>query len=362
MPNTLAYGFSNLQDVFDENVTDVQVETLDQAVRDSAQAHSEDVNALTSTFVEHTTVPQIRYELPGDGELQAVGENGVPLPTRAGARYTRGFPLFRGADSFGANRETWAKMTVAGLNRRMLNVQNKDARWNIRRILAAMFTNVDYVFNDENDEVGAITVGTLAKTGDGSIYPNLNGQLVTANHYVAQAAAIDNTNNPYKVAAALLRQHPSNLEPFVSFVSTSLIEDSMALSAFYVARGLEPLVNFGADVSTADDEVEEFIGFGKRVVGVANNVILVEAPRVPDGYIVTYAQGSGAPLRMREEPEVTLQGLQTVIHQMDSNFRRYDFYRKAGYGVANPVSVVVTQVGSATYSIPSGYDIRTLPG
>ena len=362
MPNTLAYGFANLQDIFDENVTNVRIETLDEAVRTSAQIHSEDLNALLATFVERTTTPQIRYELPGGGELQAVGENGTPLPTRAGARYTRGFPLFRGADSFGANREAWQKMTVGGLNRRMLNVQTKDARWNIRRILAAMFTNVDYVFDDEDDEIGAITVGTLAKTGDGSIYPNLKGELTSFNHYVGQANAISDTENPYKEAAGLLRQHPSNLEPFVAYVSTSLIEDTMALSAFYLARGLEPLVNFGADVSTADDGVEEFVGFGKRVVGVANNVILVEAPRVPDGWIITYASGSGAPLRMREEPEAGLQGLQPVIHQVDSNFRRYDFYRKAGYGVANPVSVVVTQVGSATYSIPSGFDIRTLPG
>jgi hypothetical protein len=362
--NNVAYGFMQLEDVFNRRVKELDAAIIDTAVYDSAAAYTRDFDALVTALVLPTTIFQERYELPTSGELQPMSQNGTPIPTRGYKSVLNGYPLMRGADSFGLNREGYAKLTVREMNKMMLNVQSKDARWNIRRILAAIFTNVSWTYNNEDDKQGPVTVRSLAVTGDGAIYMDYGGALVTANHYTAQASAIDNSNNPFTAQATILKSHPGNMGTIVSYIPTNLVESTQALAAFHAFRGDTPLVDYGSDVTLANDVVGEFLGFGKSVLGEVSDNVIVETPLIPSNYIVSVVMGPGMdkPIAMRQEPEADLQGLQVVPFQVDSNFRKWDFYRKAGYGVRNPIAVAVRRIGNASYAIPTGYDARTLPG
>lgn len=361
MPNQIAWGFHQLQDIFDERIRNIDVAVLNTAIETSAAAYTEDLNAMLAGMVERTTTFKERIALPSGGELQPLSQNGTPLVTRTAGRYDVAYPLMRAGDSFGANRETYAKMTVGEMNRRMVNVQIKDARWNIRRLLAAIFTNAAWTFDDEDSQVGALTIRPAATTADGAIFLDLNGDLATFEHYTAQAAAIDNANNPYAALYSLLYSHPENIEPFVAYVPPDLVAATQALAAFHPYAGATPFVNY-VNTTLADDAVGGLLGFGNRVLGEANGMVIVESRRIPAGYIVGQAAGSGPVLKMREEPELSLQGLQMVEIQVDSNFRRWDFYRKAGFGISNPVGVAVRRIGNASYAIPTGYNAAQLTG
>ncbi len=360
MPNTAAYGFMGLEDIYNQRVTDVEPEVIDTAVIDSAAAHSRDMNAILDTLVEPTTERESAFALPTGGELQPGSEFGTPVPTRGYREIEQGYPLMRGMDSFGLNREAYAKLRIGEMNKLMLNVQSKDARWMIRRLLAAIFTNVSWTFAEKGRS--SVTVRGLAVTGDGSIFLDQNGDLTTANHYTFQASAIDNSNNPYSAQETILRAHPANTGAIVTYIPSGLVATTTALSGFYEYRNPTDFVQYADNLSFAADEVNEFIGFGNEVLGVVSGNIIVLSRRMPAGYVMSVVDAIDKPLVMRQEPEESLQGLQTVPIQRDSNFRTWDFYRKAGFAIRNPIAIAVRQIGAGAYSIPSGYDARTLAG
>ncbi len=359
--NVVAYGFEKLQDVFAERVRNIDIDIIDTAITESARVYDNDLNELLSSMCERTTKFKERYLLAGSGELQPLAEDGTPIVSRPTGNYDVAYPLMRGGDAFGHNRETAAKMTVGEMNRRMLGVQTKDAKWNIRRLLAAIFTNESYTWNDEDDQVGSLTIKGLAND-DTDTYIDLNGDPVTANMYSAQAAGIADGTNPYTSLYSALYPWASNLEPFVAYINPAETVTTQALSGFDPYRGSTPWVQYGVNESLAVDEVGEYLGFGNRVLGTVSNLIVVEARRIPAGYILAQALGSGPFVRMREEPEEELQGLQMVPHQVNSNHRRWDFYRKAGFGVSNRLAAAVRRIGNASYAIPTNYDARTLMG
>lgn len=360
MANAVAYGFMKLEDIFERRVQEQQAEIIDTAVIESAAFYTRDLNAMLDDLVETVTKRDDKFELPTSGELQPGSENGTPIPTRGVQTIEQGYPMMRGMDSFGLNRESYAKLRVGEMNKMMLNVQSKDARWMIRRLLAAIFTNTSWTFSEPGH--ASVTVRGLAVTGDGSIYLNDNGELTTANHYTAQASAIDNSNNPYEAQRDILQAHPANIGPIVSYIPANLVSTTSALSDFYEYRGPDSLVDFADDVSLAVDDVANFIGFGNKVLGVVADNIIVESRRLPDNYIISVVQGVEKPLVMRQEPESTLQGLQVVPMVVDSNFRKWDFYRKAGFAVRNPIAMAVRRIGNGSYAIPTGYNAAALAG
>lgn len=360
--NAIAYGFEKLQDLFTQRVTAVAPQVLDDAIQASATVYDEDLNTLLSLWVDDLEgYPKMRVELPSAGELQPLSQNGVPVPTRMGARYEQGFPFARGGDSFGGNQEVWAKMTVGDMNRRLLNVFTKDARWNIRRILASVFTNTTWTYTDDNDTIGSLSVKGLA-SGDTDSYMGLDGSFATAQHYTAQASAIDNSNNPYSALYALLYAQGTNTGPFVAYIPPGLTATTQALSAYNPNPSLSPFVNYGVNQTLATDTVNQYLGFGDRVLGEVSQMIVVESRLLPAGYVVGVALGEGPFIKRRQEPEPELQGLRLTIHQENSNFRRYDFYRKAGYAVYRRTAAAVRRIGNGSYSIPAGFDASTMSG
>lgn len=360
MANAITYGFMQLEDVYDRRVADLEPVRIDTAVYASAAAYSRDLNALMENMVTPTTERDSAFELPTTGELQPVSENGTPIVTQNYQEITQGYPMWRGADSFGLNREAYAKITVREMDKMMVSVGSKDARWNIRRLLAAVYTNTSWTFKEKGRT--DLTVRGLAVTGDGSIYMNMNGELTTANHYTAQANAISDTDDPYAANATILRAHPSNTGVLVSYIPSSLVATTKAMSGFYPYNANDGLVDFGSDVDLAANSIGRYLSFGNEVLGVVGENVIVLSRRLPDDYVITEVTGVEKPLVMRQEPEVSLQGLQAVPVQVDSNFRKWDFYRKAGFAVRNPIAMAVRRIGNGSYAIPSGYDASTIKG
>lgn len=358
--NAITYGFQTLEDVYDQRVATLDTQLVDEAVFASADFHNRQLNAVLDTLVERTTARDAEFHLPASGELQPGSENGTPEPTQGHRSVVQGIPMWRGMDSFGFNREAYAKLTPREMDKEMLTRESRNARWHWRRLFAAIFTNVAWTFKEKGRT--DLTVRGLAVTGDGSSYMDFSGALVTAQHYTAQNAVIDNSNNPFTVNEAILRAHPANTGTIVSYIPSGLVESTRALAGFYPYNAGNGLISFGADVDLASDEAGQYLGFGKSVEGVVGESVVVASPLLPANYVVSIVQGVDRPLWMREEPEATLQGLQVVPIQVDSNFRKWDFYVKAGFAVRNPIAIAVRQISAASYSIPTGYDARVIPG
>ncbi|MBZ0287387.1 MAG: hypothetical protein K8I30_07220, partial [Anaerolineae bacterium] len=344
MANEIAYGFHKLEDIFDEKVTAQEPEVMDEAVMMSAQRYSEDLDAMLTTLTgEIQGYPKKRVQIGIGGELQPLSENGTPIPIRIGARYEQGFPLARGGDSLGWNRESFAAMTVREMNRRTIEVEKRDAAWNIRRLLAALFTNTSWTYADDDDDIGNLTIKGLA-SGDTDTYLDLNGAYATDNHYSAQANAISSTDNPFPTLYEELYEHPTNSGPFIALIPQDLTTSVMALPSFNYNPNLSPFVQYGQDVTLASEMVEEYLGFGNRVLGEVDQFIAVEARRMPSSYIVAYAAGNEAPVVGLREPN-ELAGLQSTMVMVDSNFRKWDFYRRRGYAVWDRTGAAVRRIG-----------------
>lgn len=358
--NAITYGFMQLADVYDRRVSDVEPERIDSAVYQSAELYQRDLDAVVGELVVDTTERDGAFELPTTGELQPGSENGTPVPTQNYKEIVQGYPMWRGMDSFGWNREAYAKLQVGDMDKQMLAVQNKDARWNFRRIFASFFTNASWTFKEPKRT--DVTVRGLAVTGDGAIYMDQNGDMTPANHYTFQAGAIANDANPYTANETILRAHPSNTGQIIHYIPSGLVDATKALEGWFPYNPNDGLVDYGDGVDLAAARVGQFIGFGNEIVGVVSDGIVVLSRRLPAGYVVSLVQGVDKPLFRRQEPEADLQGLQVVPFTVDSNFRKWDFYRKAGYAVRNPIAMAVRQIENGSYAIPSGYDARVLAG
>lgn len=360
MANTLAWGFGQLADVYDRRVRDVDAELIDTALFESAAMFNETVSEMEDTLVERTTQRDGAFELPTSGEPQPGSENGTPRVTKGFQEIQQGYPMFRAMDAFGYNREAYAKLTVRQMEKDYLRIETGFARWKIRRILGAIFTNASWTFKEPKRT--DLTVRGLAATGDGDIYIGYDGELTDANHYTAQADAISDDANPFEANSDILRAHPANVGRIVSYIPTGLIASTKLLEGYAPYNPNDGLINYGGLVDVASDTVAQYLTFGSEVLGVVGDNIVVVSPHMPANYVVSMVQGPESLLVMREEPETDLQGLQVVPIQEDSNFRRWDFYLKAGYAVRNPIGAAVRRIGNGSYAIPTNFDLRTLPG
>lgn len=358
MPNTVAYGFHGLADIWTSGA--FQNNTLIPVVRDAlirtAEEHNRQINQLLGTLVRRVTFPKTRVMLGGAGTLQPIDEWGNPLPTRGGEYYEIGFPIQGGGDAIGTNRVSRAMMLVSDINDRILDIQKRDADWVMRHALAAILDNASWTFTDYDPTVGNLTVKPLAN-GDTDKYAFAGGTIATDNHYRATASAISDSANPFPAIRKELDEHPENAGPFVAYVPSNLIDSVTALTE-HIEKG-DPNVVLGANADTLTSDGEQVRRFGNEVTGYlkSSRMWVVEWKRLPDNYIVCVALGSATPvLAMREYPAPELQGLFLEETSPDGNLREQRFLRYAGFGVMNRVGAVVQQIGNATYQVPAGYD------
>jgi len=355
-----AFGFLNLEHLYNQRVTQVGVQRIYDAIRESLEVHTEELDGLMRVFVRKTTVAQEQIELPGTGTLQPLTESGTPLPVRPSGNYTVAYPVKGGGTAWATDRVSQAMLTVEEANRFTWDAQRRDADWNIRHILAAIFTNTTYTYADKVGPNGAkglgdITIQPLAN-GDTVTYVRRNtGQASTDNHYLAQANAIDNSNNPFGNMRDELVEHPSNSGPLVCYIPTNLRDSVGGLTEFVEFHG-EGVLRIAAD----DDEIVSAVpdlGPGDEIVGYlkSSKFWIIEWGRLPDNYMIAQARGAMPPLKMREWPAAELQGFFTELWKPESGLNQVNLIRYAGYGVAHRVSTLVQRIGNGSYAIPSGY-------
>jgi len=347
--NTLAYGFVQYASLAAERVTTVGVQRIWDAIEASTQEHTRQLNALLASFVERTTLYKERFMLPGSGTLQALDENGNPRPVSPSGYYDVAYPIQGGGTAWGDNRVTRALLTVGEANRNTLDALRKDVDWMRRHILAAVFDNVQWTFADP--EWGDLAIEGLAN-GDTVTYLRVGGASSVDTHQLAQAASIDDSNNPFGTIYDELMEHPSNDGPVVVYVPTNLTSSIEALSAFIEVG--DPDLRYG--VSTDQIGAAFDRGFGDEVLGKVNKCWIVEWRALPDSYMIAHAQGAGPVIRMREYDDPALQGFFTEAWDSDGNHKGTRMIRYAGFGCVNRVAAVVQRIGNGSYAIPSGYD------
>jgi hypothetical protein len=359
--NVSLYGFTEIKDLYAARVITIDVQTLQTAISEAARYSTEQLNALLSGLVQRTTQHQYRYQLPGAGTLQPLDEKGNPLPIIPGGVYDVAFPLLRAGTAWGTDRVSRAKMTVADAARYTLDALLKDVDWNIRHILAALFTNVTYTYTDP--AFGALTVQPLANADATTLYVRTDGSTATDTHFFAQAAGIADATDPFTGLYTALAHHPGNSGPFVAYIATDLVATTMALSGFaevsdpdVVYSNTNPVLGTNV-VNLNNNQYGEgsMLGIGTRVLGKVDGMWIVEWSRLPSGYIFAHATGANDIVAMREEPEAELQGFFPEYFSPDGNLQETRMLRMAGYGIQNRIGAAITRIGNASYAVPTGF-------
>jgi hypothetical protein len=185
-------------------------------------------------------------------------------------------------------------------------------------------------------------------------YVKAGGGSATDTHYLAQAAAIDDSNSPFATIRDELLEHPSNRGPVVVYIPSNLRASIEALTAFIEVT--DPAVMLGANSDGLTGAIDR--GFGDEVLGYikGDQCWIVEWRALPDSYMIAHARGGGPVVKMREYPSAALQGFFPEMHSPDGNLQVTRMLRYAGFGVANRIAALAYRVGNASYAIPTGYD------
>lgn len=353
MANQVAYGFINLSDVFAKRVNDVGVDTVTTAINRTIDEHNRQMDALLSLFVTRTTKFKTRYRTPTAARLQPMDQSGRARPIRLAGQYDVAWPLQMGAAAWGGNFLAMEKLTVAEANEYTLALQTADARWMRDHILAALFTNVEWTYQDDDDEVGALTIMPLANA-DTVTYHIKRGfdAGATDDHFLGQAAGIADATNPYPTIKAELDEHPENGGVVIALIPTNLRADTEALATF-----VEPS---DSNVRLGANTLELVGSLGVSVPGSVigyetSGVWIVEWASLPDSRIIGVTSEGPRPIAMREDEVESLRGFREVARRNDHPWYERQYLRRAGFGAWNRVGAVVMEVGDASYDIPTGY-------
>jgi len=350
MSNTLAYGFSNLLDIFPAAVTE-NLEAVNTAMQQFKDEHNRQMQNLFGLFCEYTTNNKGRYNTLADAEMQESDEYTEGLPIKGGDRYDVAWPILSGILSQGLTEEAAKKMTVEEANRKALQVQLADIKFLRKNILRALFANVAWPWSSEED--GSLTIQGLAN-GDAVKYLLHTGATSTATdtHYLATNSAM--ANSDFEGIREELLEHPENSGDVVALVPTNLKATVEALTGFYPVADAN--ISFGSGVSTLKGAPSvqvpgELFGYHE------GKVWLYEWRSLPDSYIVAVCTGGNKALRARQEKLASLQGLRLVAENEGTHpFYKTTWKRHIGFGGYNRVNALVKRFGNASYAVPTGYE------
>lgn len=351
MANQVLYGFNQLKDVFSRRVTEVGAGLVSAAIDQSVAEHNRQMAAMMSLFVNPTSEFKIRYKTPTAARLQPLDENGRARPIKLAGYYDVAFPLQEGGVAWGANYRSRAKMTVREAEEATATMISADVRWMRDHILAALFTNASWSFNDP--EHGALTIKGLAN-GDTDTYLVMTGADAgaTDTHYLAQAGAIADGTNPFPTIYTELTEHPENMGEVVVFVPASNKSAVEGLSGFYPIG--DPNIRLGANQSELVGNLGSAIP--GKLFGYVDQCWVAEWKALPANYLIGVTTDGEKPLGMRQEAEAELQGFQRVAERNDHPWYESQWLRVAGFGAWSRVGAVVQRVGNGAYAIPTNYE------
>ena len=360
MANQVVYGFHTLTSVFNERVTTVGVDRVQDAVNVAFENHNENLNRMQGVFVRNVE----SYKTTFAGEFitrnQPLDEHGRPYVVQGGTEYEVAFPLLESGNAMGWTWVAFQYLTVEEVNRKVRSLLIGDMRWMFDHILAALFASTSWTWWSK--ATGELTVQSLAN-GDTATYMVTNGsdQAATDDHIQAQANAIGSgADNPYPAIFADLSEHPENgAAPMViSFLPTALATATRALATF------NPVADPNITMGTASDRLTGTLGVAHpgTLIGYEDSgVWIVEYPRLPAGYIVSVAYGGESPVGMRQHVAENLRGFVEVEPVQGSAaermpYLRRDWYRGAGFGIWNRVGARIDRIGNGTYAVPTNFE------
>lgn len=353
MVNIVTYGFQTLQDRFGRRVTEVGVDVVFGAITTTVEEYNRQVNFLLGDLTERTQLHKRLFRTMGVARLQPADADTRALPVKTGAAYTVGWPITRGRIAWGQGWEASLRLTVEEANENTRLMIAADAAWMRDQIFAGIFNDTAYTFTDE--QWGATPVLPIAN-GDAQTYYITGGAVdpITATHFHAQLAAIaDGATNPFTLGASTLRQYPENTGEVYALVPTNLVASIQGLTNF---RGLNDIniIPGNADARLARDPGIVTPG---RLIGYLEDdmVWIYQWLNMPSGYIIMRAQGSPAPLAMREDDIAELQGFRQIGTRADFPWDELHYQRKVGFGALNRTAAYIIRIGSDTYAPPAGY-------
>lgn len=346
------YGFYQLKDLLAARITGTNLEAVNAAITASVAEHNRQMDALLALFVDRTTEYTRRFAQVGAVRLQPLDENGRARPVKPSGVYDVAWPIQMAGAAWGADYVTREKMTVGDAERATAMMLEGDFRWMRDHLLAALFDDNTWPFTDPL--YGALTIQPLAN-GDSTTYSLMAGadSVATDDHNWGQAATVADATNPFPTIKTELAEHPENTGRIISFIPTNLRAATEGLATFIPARDPNVQQGSASDVLVGDLGVTvpgTFIGYE------TSGVWIVEWPTLPDSYIVSVSEGGERPLRMREDPETSLQGFNLVAERNDHPFYESQYLRRAGFGAWNRVGATATRTGNATYAEPTGLD------
>ena len=353
MANQVVYGFHTLQERFAETAAAVGPEPINEAINQAIAEHNRQLTLLTRLFVRQgETAPKRTFRVGQSMRNQPLDEAGRPLPVRGEARYEVGLPLQMSGNAMGWTFLESVEQRIEDVNRRVAAILDGDASWMFDHILAALFNNANRSYYDE--DFGSLTVVPIAN-GDATVYQVGAGSFAgaTDNHLLAQAAAIDDANNPFAAIYTELTEHPENGSgEVISFISSSLRSSVMGLGSFHAPPNPNITPGSGQTVLTGN--------LGIDVPGTLLGLVdegpwIVEWPRVPAGYIVSVHTGGERPIAERVKDVARLRGFVNADDNEDFPWYQRNWIRIVGFGGWNRVSAVVTRIGNGTYAIPTNY-------
>lgn len=351
MANQVLYGFYDLQSIFDQRVSDTTIPQINRAIQITVDEHNRQLASLFGLFIKRTTDFKVRYQSATLARLQPLDQNGRARPIQAAGYYEVAFPLQEGGTAWGANYRARAKMTVEEVNNITATMLMADIRWIRDHILAALFTNTSWTFTDPMK--GSLTIQGLANS-DTVTYNIMTGADAgaTDTHYLAQAAAISDSADPFDAIFTELKEHPENGGEVVALIPTNQKSAVQGLSSYYPANDANLTLGNGVTQLTGRLGVEvPGTVFGYHDAGVW----LVEWPNMVSDYIIATTTEGERPIAMREEPEPELQGFKKVGERNDHPFWEAQWLRIAGFGAWNRVGAVVQRIGNGSYAIPTNY-------
>lgn len=351
MANQVLYGFYDLESVFEERVNEVGVDTVATAITAAVTEHNRQMDALMSLFAERTTDFKVRFQTPTAARLQPLDQDGRARPIQPAGFYDIAFPIHHAGIAWGNNRIARAKMTVADANRITATMISADMRWVRDHMLAALFTNAAWTFADP--EHGNLSIQGLANSDSVQYLVQTGSDAgATDTHYLAQANAIDNSNDPFPTIHSELTEHPENMGEVIAVIPTNLKATTEALSGFYPLG--DPNVRLGGNQAELVGSLN--VNVPGSIIGYHDSGVWISEWRsMPASYMLAVSESGPRPLAMREHAESELQGFSQVATREDHPFWESHFERLAGFGGQNRVGALVYRVGNGSYAIPTGY-------
>lgn len=349
MANAIAYGFAGRESLFSRSIEDVGQNIVYDYIAQSAAIHTQQVEALLDEFVVRTTERSEKIRMIEAGSLQPLDQWGNPLPVQVGFSYEAGYPIRGGGTAWGNNRVSRALQTVQDANENTVAALMMDANWLKRHLLASILDNVSWSY--DTDEEPAVTVQPLANN-DTVRFLKVGGAASTDNHYLGQASAIADANNPFPAIYTDLTEHPGNGGVIVSYIPENLRLAVKALTNFDAVEDPDIIAGGNRDVLSGNIAV----GIGDEVLGKVDNVWIILMRALPDNYILSHARAATSIVAMREYPSPSLQGFFPEAFSPDGNLLEMRMIRYCGFGVRNRVGAHVTYIGNATYAVPTDYN------